>query len=33
MERTRSRVGLFLGSNPALTFEKKKKKKKLGEGG
>lgn len=31
MERTSSRVGLFLGSNPALTFEKKKKK--LGEGG
>lgn len=29
MERTRSRVGLFLGGNPALTFEKKK----LREGG
>lgn len=31
MERTRSRVGLFLGSNPALTSGKKKKEQ--GEGG
>lgn len=29
MERERSRVGLFLGSNPGLTSGKKK----LGEGG